>query len=268
MTIDANTKINKLLRENPDALEAIISISPKFNKLRNPLLRKLIASRTSIAQASRIGGCRVDDFFEKLEPLGFSIDREAAAQQDSSATPIPPFMHDLRKEDILELDVRPILEAGQDPFSQILKKANELQARQALLIINNFDPIPLIELLGKRGFQTYTDILSPDLYHTYFYKADEVRMGGMEADKHTDGWEETLARYEGKMKEIDVRHMEMPMPMMTILSEIDELPEGHALYVNHKRVPLFLLPELQDKQFEYRVKEIAEGNVKMLIFKA
>ncbi|MCC6542735.1 MAG: DUF1858 domain-containing protein, partial [Flavobacteriales bacterium] len=48
MTITSDTKIAALLRESPDALEAIISLSPKYNKLRNPLLRKLMASRATI----------------------------------------------------------------------------------------------------------------------------------------------------------------------------------------------------------------------------
>ena len=46
ITINANTKIASLLKEHPDALETIISISPKFTKLRNPVLRKVIAGRT------------------------------------------------------------------------------------------------------------------------------------------------------------------------------------------------------------------------------
>ena len=66
LTINANTKIGALLKESPDALEAIISISPKFNKLRNPFLRKVMASRATINMASKVGGCSVNDFFEKL----------------------------------------------------------------------------------------------------------------------------------------------------------------------------------------------------------
>jgi len=74
MTINANTKIASLLKHNADALEAIVSISPKFAKLKNPILRKVIAARTSIAMASKLGGCSVGDFFKKLQPLGFDID--------------------------------------------------------------------------------------------------------------------------------------------------------------------------------------------------
>ena len=63
--INAHTKISTLLKDNPKALEAIISLSPKFNKLRNPILRKLMASRTSLAMASKIGGVPIEDFLNK-----------------------------------------------------------------------------------------------------------------------------------------------------------------------------------------------------------
>jgi hypothetical protein len=51
MVITANTKIAAILKSNPAALEAIVSISPKFEKLRNPLLRKLMAGRASVSMA-------------------------------------------------------------------------------------------------------------------------------------------------------------------------------------------------------------------------
>ena len=68
-------------------------------------------------------------------------------------------------------------------------------------------------------------------------------------------------------KEIDVRELEMPGPMELILSELQELPDGNALYINHKRVPLYLLEELADKNYEVHINNREEGNVKMLIFK-
>ena len=52
MTINANTKIGTILKQHPAALDVIVSISPKFEKLRNPILRKLMAGRASIAMAS------------------------------------------------------------------------------------------------------------------------------------------------------------------------------------------------------------------------
>ena len=68
-------------------------------------------------------------------------------------------------------------------------------------------------------------------------------------------------------KEIDVRELEMPGPMEMILSELQELPAGNALYINHKRVPVYLLEELADKNYQVHINNREEGNVKMLIFK-
>src|SRR5690348_4667314 len=104
-TINANTKISTLLKDHQGALEAIISISPKFTKLRNPLLRKLMASRTSIAMASRIGKCSVNEFFEKLQSLGFVIDRNAEEERDHQQQEAPPFMKKVSEGNIVELDV-------------------------------------------------------------------------------------------------------------------------------------------------------------------
>ena len=75
MLINEQTKIAALLKHHPDALEKIISLSSDFKKLRNPLLRKLMAGRTSIAMASKIGGCLPEDFFKILAPLGFEKDK-------------------------------------------------------------------------------------------------------------------------------------------------------------------------------------------------
>jgi uncharacterized protein (DUF2249 family) len=56
--------------------------------------------------------------------------------------------------------------------------------------------------------------------------------------------------------------------MLTILDALDNLPDGEALYVVHKRIPVFLLPELADRKFDYRIKDVADGEVYLLIFKA
>jgi len=39
------------------------------------------------------------------------------------------------------------------------------------------------------------------------------------------------------------------------------------LFVYHKRIPVFLLPELRERNFDYRIKEIAPNEVRLLIFK-
>ena len=151
----------------------------------------------------------------------------------------------------------------------IQQKVKELKQGEALKIINSFEPVPLIKLLEQQGFQTYLDTISPDLVETYFYKTDAVVATETNNENigSSDDWDIILHKFDNSLESIDVRHLEMPMPMMTILEALENLPENKALYVHHKRIPVFLLTELRDRNFDYRIKEVQEGEVFLLIFK-
>lgn len=267
MTINANTKIAVLLKQHPGALDAIVSLSPRFEKLRNPFLRKLMAGRTSIAMASKLGGCAVSDFFNKLQPLGFDIDTQTK-EITTEEKPIPDFLKNINPGNIVELDVRPVFDLGKDPLNIILQKVRQLQPGQVLKIINTFEPTPLMHLLGKQGFESFTDTSGAGEFHTYFFKKtpSAVSLPSQEANNAKD-WDEILRRFEGHLETIDVRQLEMPLPMHTILESLNSLSADKALYVYHKRIPVFLLPELEERKFSFRIKEINAAEVHLLIYK-
>jgi uncharacterized protein (DUF2249 family) len=268
MIINAHTKIAGLIKHNPDALEAIVSLSPRFTKLRNPVLRKIIAARTSIAMAARIGGCSVNDFFNKLQPLGFEVDKaEEPFQNENDNDPAPAFMKNLKAHKIIELDVRPVIESGKDPLDIIIKKVQAMEESQVLKIINSFEPTPLIHLLGKKGFGSYTQKISDGSVNTYFFIKDKLPVAENIETDHSQGWDEILNRFKGYLETIDVRSLEMPLPLHTILEALNKLPPGKALFVYHKRIPVYLLPELEEQQFSYRIKEISDGEVHLLIYR-
>lgn len=56
MKINRQTKISAIIRHNSAAIEAI---NPHFNKLRNPILRKVLAPRVTVEDAALIGGCKL-----------------------------------------------------------------------------------------------------------------------------------------------------------------------------------------------------------------
>lgn len=274
MLIDTQTKIATLLKQHPDALEAIVALSPDFKKLRNPILRALMAKRTSIAMAAKLGGCRPEDFFKALAPLGFEVaaspepDGEVIAREPE---PKPPYLQNLPVERLVSFDARAMLEEGDDPLKAIQKKVKALAPEEVLLIVNNFEPVPLIKLLERQGFHAYVNFIDADTIETYFYRpigtpALEVELG--EEDEGSSGdWPILLKQYAGNLVEVDVRHLEMPMPMMTILENLEVLAEGKALFVSHKRIPVFLLTELKERAFDYRIKKVQEDEVYLLIFK-
>jgi len=271
MLINGQTKLASLIKERTEALDAIVSLSPKFEKLRNPLLRKLMAARTSIATAAKIGGCQLSDFFNKLKPLGFEIDNNILPA-NSENKKLPAFLLAIQKDQLIEVDVRPLLASGEDPLGPIIQKIKWLKPGQVLKIVNSFYPEPLILLLKKQGFDSYADQIDDYRVDAYFYRNDGSRESEVWSRKSKitpaeEGWDDIFQKYQSNLQELDVRHMEMPKPMIAILDALNELPIDTALLVYHKRIPVYLIPELTDRKFSYRIKEIKEGEVNLLIYK-
>lgn len=280
MKINANTKIAVLLKQHPGALDAITGISPKFNKLRNPILRKVIAGRTSISMASKIGGCSPEDFFKALEPLGFEIDRTVAARDEIINERMPDYLQQIPSSKIIELDVRALIDSGTDPLNHILEKVSGLHPGEVLNIINCFEPTPLRQLLGKQGFESYANTKEPGLVHTFFYRKEMQGAAPVAAKQPfqsvsdaasgktaSEDWEKALNRFQDQLVTIDVRELPMPQPMHRILEELETLPPQKALLVHHKRIPVYLLPELEERKLNYRIKEISTDRVELLIYR-
>lgn len=273
-TISINTKISELIKENSGSVDAIASIAKPLEKLKNPILRKIMASRVTIAEASKMTGTKVDDFKRVLSPLGFIFEGDESGKEELSAAPRPSWLKDAPKEIIDFYDVRPIIDDGADPLKEILHRFKEVKPGEILCVINGFVPTPLIHLLKQeKAEDTFVETISDKEFYTYFLKkkkeaemADsfesKLQMNGVEA------FNGILAKFsEDQIRRIDVRGLEMPGPMHTILGELEKLPEGNALFIDHKRVPVYLLEELADKDFAVHIHNVAEGDVKMLIFR-
>jgi len=166
------------------------------------------------------------------------------------------------------LDVRPILANGNDPFNEIMAVVQKLEKGQTLQIINTFQPIPLINKLENNGYKSWTEQPEIGVYHTFF-KKEEVLTSNFENKNVEESlkFEACYKSFIGKLKSIDVRHLEMPEPMTTILEELEHLPESFALFVDHKKVPQFLLPELEERGFEILFHKKSLTHIQLLIFK-
>ncbi|CAG0978265.1 hypothetical protein FLAV_01624 [Flavobacteriales bacterium] len=274
MKINKHSNIAKIIKHNKAAIEAIASINPHFNKLKNPVLRAVLAPRITIEDAAKVGKCKVSDFFEKLKPLGFEIEHEEISENinsNSSSHTIPTILKNaIEKNKIYELDVRPSLAKGTDPFNLIMQRLKEVPDDTALKIINTFEPIPLIKILNHKGYFSFVETIN-NIVYTYFIKTNQpisdTTLKGIIKKVSTEEFETEKNKFLHKLKEIDVREMEMPMPMVSILSELEKLEKEETLFVHHKKVPQYLLSELEDRNYTVLILEIEEGNVTLLIRK-
>ena len=60
------------------------------------------------------------------------------------------------------LDVRPELESGGEPFVRIMEAASAIGPGGSLVIIAPFEPVPLYDVLGARGFAHETTRVTAD----------------------------------------------------------------------------------------------------------
>src|SRR5688500_9100733 len=104
MVINEKTKISVLIKANPLVIETLVAFNPHFSKLRNPILRSLLAGRVSIADACKIGDCEMNEFLDKMVEIGFEVNRSVSSkittEQEEKQTSIPDNLK------VIELDVR------------------------------------------------------------------------------------------------------------------------------------------------------------------
>lgn len=273
MKITKRTKISELIKHDIRSIDAIASIAKPFKKLKNPLLRKLMASRVNIAEAAKIGGATVAEFVQVLAPLGFEFDEAdftSSIEQESE----PNWFTNLKEADVTHFDVREILAQGSDPLKAIMQQFKGIEIGKTLCIVNTFVPTPLVKLFEKDNTLHHVVTVSNNEYHTYFLKqGKDTSKKKKEAPQKSRIYnEDETTFFENKKRfaeectrEIDVRHLEMPLPMQTILGELAELPSGNVLYVNHKRIPMYLLEEIESENYSIHIYTESETEVKLLI---
>lgn len=267
MKINLNTRIKALLDENREpVINSLVKLNSNFSKLRNPILRNLLARRVTIAEACKIAKCNPADFLNSMKAIGFVVD-EAMNEPIAKKGNAIDFS---RQTAVFELDVRPFLTKDQDPLKEILKRVNQLGVGERLKIINTFEPIPLINLLADKGFLYATETVNDELIITWFEKTAQESTAIDEpqeiAQQHT--FNKVFNQFQpDKIKYIDVRKLEMPQPLLRIMEQIENLNADELLYVYHKKTPVFLLPELRKKGLTFLLNQKATDQFDMLIYK-
>jgi hypothetical protein len=168
LDITPKTKVAELLNAYPELEEKLLEFSPAFAKLKNPVLRRTVAKFTSLQQAAKVGNVNLVEMIDKL--------RSAAglpALGESFATELPDnpvnaaLLHDLSNRVTERLDVRPILDAGDNPKDQILHLAKNLTENGCMELLTPFPPVPIMDLLRKKGFHVTMDDTQHGVIRTF-----------------------------------------------------------------------------------------------------
>jgi hypothetical protein len=169
LEITPKTLVGELVKTFPELEDKLIEISPVFQKLKNPILKRTIAKLTTLKQASVIANIPLADLINKLRR---SVNQdEINITEEKNIIKIKPDW--VTNENIkYEYDARIDLENGIHPAAKVTKEVLQLNGEEIYLLITPFIPAPLIKILEDKSFEIYTEQQSDSLVYNYIKKAD------------------------------------------------------------------------------------------------
>jgi len=159
-----------------------------------------------------------------------------------------------------ELDVRPILRDGGEPFQAIMSAVRGLAPGQGLKLFATFRPQPLFAVMAGQGFDHEVLVIEGGDFEVRFTPKQEMVVisdGAISPEVWADP---TL--------ELDLSDLPPPEPMVRILSEVEKMSEGQVLFALLAREPLFLYPELTKRGHQWAGNFDEEGATFRLMIRA
>lgn len=150
----------------------------------------------------------------------------------------------------VDLDVRPTLRAGGEPFEQIIETVTALAPDQGLRLFATFRPVPLFSVMGAKGYTYEEKELEGGEWEVVFRPSQSAATGkaalaSASVAAETSGWPQPVLH-------LDNRELEPPEPMTRILAALETLEAGEVLSALGRREPIFLLPELAKRGHAWR----------------
>ncbi len=165
-----------------------------------------------------------------------------------------------------ELDVRPILRDGGEPFSAVMQAVDALAPGQSLRLLATFKPIPLFHVLGTRGFEPTAREIGNGDWEVIFTPADRnPNVAAAEPDAVVGRAGTTDETWPAPVTELDNRDLEPPEPMVRTLEEVEALSPGQTLAALLPREPLFLFKELEARGHLWHGAFEPEGHYRVVI---
>jgi TusA-related sulfurtransferase len=147
----------------------------------------------------------------------------------------------------IDLDVRPILRNGGEPFGEIMDAVTALGPDQGLRLYATFKPVPLFSVLEAKGFIHEAREIGGGDWEVLFRRGGKPEMRGAQVAPaaSTAGWPDPI-------QHMDNRDLEPPEPMVRILAALESMEPGEVLSALLRREPMFLFPQLAKRGHIWR----------------
>lgn len=132
----------------------------------------------------------------------------------------------------LELDVRPILRDGGDPFSAIMAAVAGLASGQRLKLYAPFKPSPLLDVMASRGFDHQASALPQGDWLVVFTPVVPSRGGVAESvAANPETWPDP-------QHYLDCTPLTPSAARVRVLAQLDSMDKGTVLFALLEREPI------------------------------
>lgn len=183
----------------------------------------------------------------------------------------------LKEDKVLhKLDVRPIIESGEEPFSSIMDTQQTVSEGEIFLLINFFKPMPLFGVMSQMGFDSYMEELSDEEIHVYFYKIPDVDEKEEFADRQDESGASSLSpkefqslyeRIRFHCQKIETTSLSDSKKKDKILNALDLLPRAEFLIVFDNQISDDVISGINAKRYHHRVSKMGCSDFRILIGK-
>jgi len=244
MAILAKTRIGDTIKKYPELKNVLKELSPKFEKLDNPVIFKMVSKWATFSDAARISGLSICELLHALnkaigkehELAKYAPDCIKEEEQKISDKQTPDWVKDAKQ--VILMDVR-----ERDDFflPEVLSAINRLEQDQALLVINSFYPAPLVNMLEEKG-------------NDFYYQKESAA----EHQLHIKGKKKTVNENWLEERElfeiVDVRKWKED-PFSELIKKANETPLGEGFRLIQKFVPTPLINMIEPLGYETHVEE-------------
>ena len=157
--ITLQTKVWEFLEDYPELESELLSLSPAFAKLKNPILRRTIAKVTSLQQAASIAGIPAGALVMILRrTTGENVQTNEIVESDNNRKYTGERPEWFSPERVVKtFDAISVLNSGDVPMAQILKSTGELLEGEIYEFRTPFLPTPILDILHGKGFKIWSE---------------------------------------------------------------------------------------------------------------
>jgi len=147
MEIKFDTKVYDLLKAYPQLLEILIKLSPRYKKLKNPILKRTIARVASLRQASALGGFTPVELVNALRAEVGQNPITDDMKEEEVSTVLPSWA---KNEPDAYMNATQLLDEDKNPLKLINKEYKKIKKDEVILLESDFVPSPLIDEMRKK----------------------------------------------------------------------------------------------------------------------